>query len=318
MHRTACAGRRPLCVRPASSEYAFQTRRQNTRRIRRATGLRERPKPRSPGGSRGGRPVCACSVAAVVIRLVADMPAFGGRASLFEVRDTRDRHSAREAEAALRGFRAKWILDHQEIRGAAGLALAICRNLVNAMGGEIGVESEPGDGSCFWFEIPLALGEMPLTEAPARRELVAGRKQRVLLVEDVELNRLLIADMLRSSMVTRSRSPLTAWRPWKWRSGGRCRCDLDGWADARDERDRGDPADPETAVQLPARCRCWPSAPTCGRRTRRAIGRRGDEWRSGRKPIDWRGSVERPGAVLAGRTKKRRGRTRRRPARARI
>ena len=101
--------------------------------------------------------------------------------------------------------------------GGSGLGLAICRKLVKAMGGEIGVESVPGIGSCFWFEIPLALGETPLTEAPARRELVAGPKRRVLLVDDVELNQVLIADMLQSHghEVT-----LASERPGGGRSGG--------------------------------------------------------------------------------------------------
>jgi len=84
-----------------------------------------------------------------------------------------------------------------------GLGLAICRRLVAAMGGEIGAISRPGEGSTFWFDLPLPEDESAEAQAavPSPEELV-GRwsvpapggenalgKYRVLLVDDDEMVR---------------------------------------------------------------------------------------------------------------------------------
>ena len=51
--------------------------------------------------------------------------------------------------------------------GGTGLGLVICKKLVEGMGGKIGVQSQVGQGSCFWFELPLARSAPRSANAPA-------------------------------------------------------------------------------------------------------------------------------------------------------
>ena len=84
--------------------------------------------------------------------------------------------------------------------GGTGLGLAISRRIVELMGGRLGVDSQLGVGSCFWFELPFALGTMKLddheTESPLQR-LAAHRGQRILLVEDNRVNQEVARELLQ-------------------------------------------------------------------------------------------------------------------------
>jgi signal transduction histidine kinase/DNA-binding response OmpR family regulator len=91
--------------------------------------------------------------------------------------------------------------------GGTGLGLMIAKDLIDAMGGELDVESAPQVGTCFWFWIPLRVADAAkqalaaATQAdgeagaalPALAELIAGR---VLLVDDNRVNQQLAAAML--------------------------------------------------------------------------------------------------------------------------
>ncbi|WP_460451285.1 hybrid sensor histidine kinase/response regulator [Alsobacter sp. SYSU BS001988] len=71
--------------------------------------------------------------------------------------------------------------------GGSGLGLAICRDLVSRMGGEIGVESQAGVGSTFWFTMPLRLAPLGDQRRSSPAPTLQGR--RALVVAELAMTR---------------------------------------------------------------------------------------------------------------------------------
>jgi signal transduction histidine kinase/CheY-like chemotaxis protein len=115
----------------------------------------------------------------------------------FSVRDTGIGIARGKLEAIFKPFLQ---VDGSTTRqyGGTGLGLTICRSLVEMMHGEIHVESQPGQGSRFWFIVPAPFADSAEAPAPPAPTIptVEGTRLRVLLAEDNPINQRLAVRML--------------------------------------------------------------------------------------------------------------------------
>jgi PAS domain S-box-containing protein len=115
----------------------------------------------------------------------------------FEVADSGIGMSAEQLVRIFQPF--EQVADLQRREGGTGLGLAISQQLVHLMGGEIGVKSEPGRGSLFWFEldVPVSADTLHIPAVPATIIGYHGQRKRLLIVDDVPKNRAMLMDMLQ-------------------------------------------------------------------------------------------------------------------------
>jgi signal transduction histidine kinase/CheY-like chemotaxis protein len=81
--------------------------------------------------------------------------------------------------------------------GGTGLGLAISRKLIEAMGGKVGVDSTVGEGSSFWFEIPLRRAELRKSDAALETLSAPRRGLSILVAEDMPTNQMVLTAILK-------------------------------------------------------------------------------------------------------------------------
>lgn len=124
----------------------------------------------------------------------------GRRQVEFRVLDTGIGIAEEDQERIFRDFET---LDSSYARevGGTGLGLGISQRFAKVMEGEIGAESEPGEGSLFWLRVPLREVEDTTLQGTTRpaRLTAFDRSLDVLVVEDNDINRRIAREMLEAA-----------------------------------------------------------------------------------------------------------------------
>ncbi|RYY64723.1 MAG: response regulator, partial [Comamonadaceae bacterium] len=133
----------------------------------------------------------------VVVRAQAVRETANGLVVRFEVRDT---GIGIAPDQLARLFQPFSQADASTTRkyGGTGLGLVISKQIVELLGGEIGVESEPGRGSVFWFTLPFDRAQAQDTGPVSRADLADLAGVRVLVVDDNATNRQILHGQLAS------------------------------------------------------------------------------------------------------------------------
>jgi len=137
----------------------------------------------------------------ILLRLDAGRTDTGGALLRFAVQDT---GPGLDRETRARLFRpfVQATPDTAGKHGGTGLGLSISARLVEAMGGRIGCDSTPGEGSRFWFEIPFAVSADDAQDSNAGDPSPSVFQQsddapaHILVVEDNKINQMLITAYL--------------------------------------------------------------------------------------------------------------------------
>ncbi|HEU0200672.1 MAG TPA: ATP-binding protein, partial [Burkholderiaceae bacterium] len=146
-----------------------------------------------------GNAVKFTDAGSVTLRSRAELIADGGGRQArihIEVQDTGVGMTPEDQQKIFEPF--EQVGERRRRAGGTGLGLAISRALVRLMGAELCVDSAPGRGSRFWFELTAPLASTAAARDAAERPIVgyAGPRRRVLVADDVPTNRALVVDVL--------------------------------------------------------------------------------------------------------------------------
>ncbi len=133
----------------------------------------------------------------VVVRVMLDEETEGEAVLRITVTDTGIGLSASEQQKLFKAFSQADTTITRRF-GGAGLGLIICRKLLEQMGGTIGLESEPENGSTFWFTLRCAKQRTPESGQSAGQRENPLKGARLLLYDEEALSRLAIKHIFES------------------------------------------------------------------------------------------------------------------------